>query len=93
MTIETQREEMIEPWAIIALAIQKMREAGIDDCEIGHTLIRAGTTHMEDELSSRGLLRELPNQIEHAHRYLGARLAATLQAKLMDAPRGNVAMH
>ena len=84
---------MTNPWTIIALAIQTMREGGIDDCEIGHTLIRAGTTHLEDELRHRGLLAELPEQIDAAHRYLGERLTQAQQDKLMEAPRGTAATH
>lgn len=81
------------PLVIIDTAIHTMREAGISHCEIGHILIKAGTTHLEEWLRCRGLLRYLPEQIDAAHRYLGKRLAQAQQDKLMETSRGTAAPH
>jgi hypothetical protein len=77
---------------IIATAIKNLRKTDMTDCEIGHRLVLAGADHLERSLRDRGLLHELPEQISHAHRFLGERLKIARGDKLMDTPRGSAAM-
>lgn len=73
-----------DTWTIIALAIADMRRAGASDCEIGHSLIRAGITHLEDELAARGLAHETYNQLTAAREFLSERMG---RLRIIDTSR------
>lgn len=61
-------------WSLIARAISDMRRLGLSDYDIGHSLIKAGVTHLQDEHAHHGKLSELPEQLQAARKFIDRQL-------------------